>query len=542
MPNSMISPPDVLTIPRVLAHAVARYPERIAIEEDGLKTSYRALQQQSRDVSRALIAHGIVAGDRIAVWAPNCARWIVAALGIHGVGAVLVPLNTRMKGPEISYILARSGARMLFSVGNFLDTDYPALLKSYLSTELERIVVMEPVRQERVDDTPVSCWDDFLAAGTDAGIGDAEVQARSDAVTPAMLSDIMFTSGTTGAPKGVMTVHEQNIRTVIDWCDAMRMCSEDRYLLVNPFFHAFGYKAGWLASILAGATMLPVRLFNGGDMLRRVARDRISVLTGTPPVYLGMMSDPDFANSDLSSLRATITGATTISPTLIERLRKELGFAVVLTGYGLTECCGTATLCDAEDAAETVATTSGRALPNVELKIVDADGQDLPRGQQGEVWIRGYNVMQGYFNDPEETAKAIDSDGWLHTGDIGVLDAGGCLRITDRLKDMFIAGGFNCYPAEIERLMSAHPAVMQVAVIGVEDERMGEVGKAFVVLRPGTLLTAADFIDWCRHHMANYKVPRYVELVPALPLNASGKVLKGELRKQPLASPAGQAC
>jgi acyl-CoA synthetase (AMP-forming)/AMP-acid ligase II len=258
------------------------------------------------------------------------------------------------------------------------------------------------------------------------------------------------------------------------------------------------------------------------------------VLPGPPTLFISLLNDPARSTADLSSLRATITGAAAIAPSLIERIRAELHFKVVLTGYGLTETCGVVSLCEAGDDAETIALTSGKAIPNVELRCVDAEGQPLPAGEAGEIVVRGYNVMQGYLDDEVETREAIDADGWLHTGDIGILDARGYLKITDRLKDMYITGGFNCYPAEIERIIAAHPAVAQVAVVGVPCERQGEVGNAYVVARPGQQIAEKDFIAWCREHMANYKVPRHVEVVAALPTNASGKVLKYELRKKTL--------
>jgi acyl-CoA synthetase (AMP-forming)/AMP-acid ligase II len=232
----------------------------------------------------------------------------------------------------------------------------------------------------------------------------------------------------------------------------------------------------------------------------------------------------------LSSLRVAVTGAAAIAPSMIHRMRDELGFKIIVTAYGLTECCGVATICDRDADAETIANTSGRAMPGIELRCINDADQPVPAGSEGEVVMRGYNVMQGYFNNPEATAETIDAEGWLHTGDIGILDANGNLRITDRLKDMYIVGGFNCYPAEVERILTAHPAIAQVAVIGVPDERQGEVGKAFVVLRPGATLDAAGLVAWSRENMANYKVPRHVDIVTALPMNASGKVLKYQLR------------
>lgn len=515
--------PAPRTIPQMLADTVGRHAEHIAIDDGEQTISYAALQRRALRAARALIAAGIVPGDRVAIWAPNCTEWIVAALGIHHAGAVLVPVNTRMKGQEACYVLEASGARLLFCVGDFLGVYYPDLLVGHLPSSLEKMVILGNARGAAVG------WAAFLHSGE--AVDEAAVQARVAEVTPDSLSDLMFTSGTTGNPKGVMAAHGQNLRAIAGWSQAMGLVPDDRYLIINPFFHCFGYKAGWLASLMHGVTILMDQVFEPGAVLQRIARDRISVLPGAPTVFHGLLAHPDLETTDLSSLRATITGSTTIPPALIRQMRNELGFSVVLTGYGLTESCGFATLCDAADDAETVATTSGRAMNGIELRIVDVDGNAVPAGVEGEIALRGYNVMRGYYNDDEATRDAIDAQGWLHTGDVGVLDERGYLRITDRLKDMYIVGGFNCYPAEVEKLMAQHPQVQQVAVVGMPDERLGETGHAFIVARGGAVLSQQEMIAWCRDHMANYKVPRRVSFVDALPINASGKVLKRELRE-----------
>lgn len=520
--------PSIPTIPRALAQSVARYPNQTAIEEDAVRITYAELDGKVLAVTRALIAFGIAPGDRVAIWAPNCSEWIVVALGIHCVGAAVVPLNTRMKGIEAEDILARSGARVLFSVGDFLGSYFPDLLEGHAPASLEKIIVIDSARAKDGD------WLDFLAGG--ASISEAEARKRAMAVTPETVSDVIFTSGTTGRPKGVKTCHGQNLRSMEDWSEVMELVPEDRYLMVNPFFHAMGFKAGWMVGILNGLTLMPMQVFDAGRALYLIEHSKVSVLPGPPTIYYSMKAHPDFARTDLTSLRAAITGATSILPALIDSMRVDFGFKVVLTGYGLTECCGTASLSSLSDDAKTIATTAGRAVRDVELRIVNVHGETLPAGEPGEVLIRGYNVMLGYLDDDSATQQAIDADGWLHSGDIGLLDGRGYLRITDRIKDMFIVGGFNCYPAEIELLASKHPAILQIAVIGVSDERMGEVGRAFIVKKPGAEFDSTEFIAWCRGIMANYKVPRFIDIVDALPMNASGKVHKPALRERPLHS------
>jgi acyl-CoA synthetase (AMP-forming)/AMP-acid ligase II len=306
----------------------------------------------------------------------------------------------------------------------------------------------------------------------------------------------------------------------------------DRYIVINPFFHSFGFNAGILVCIMNGACIVPHPVFDVPSVMRRIPEERISVLVGPPAIYQTILNHPDLEQFDMSSLRLAVTGAAPIPVELVTRMKDTLGFETVVTGYGLTESHGIATMCRHDDDPETIATTDGRAIPDVEVLVVDDDGNEVPRGEPGEVVIRGYNVMSGYFEDEAQTAEAIDADGWLHTGDIAVMDERGYLDITDRKKDMFIQGGFNAYPAEIESLLLDHPDIAQVAVIGVPVERLGEVGMAFVVPTTGAAADEAEIIAWAREHMANYKAPRYVELVDALPMNASNKVLKTELRSR----------
>ena len=511
------------TVPSAFAAAVSKYGSHTAvIDESGGQLSFVELDAQRLLAAQALIALGVRPGERVAIWAQNCSEWIVAGLAIHSVGAAVVPVNTRGRGPEVAYVLERSGARVLFCAGRFLDQHYPTLLAAHRPASLEHLIVLRDAQPGDFS------WKDFLARAGE--VPAQQVRERAAAVKPEDLMDVLFTSGTTGLPKGVMTAHGQNLRLIAEWSARMGLSPADRYLVANPFFHSFGYKFGWLVGLLAGCTILPHAVFDARAILQRVATERVSVLPGPPTLFISLLNDPDRARFDLSSLRATITGAATIAPSLIERIRSELGFRIVLTAYGLTESCGMVTVCDPSDDAETIALTSGRAVPGIEVRCVDADGKPVPAGESGEIVFRGYNVMLGYLDDPKATAETIDTQGWLHTGDIGNLDARGNLRITDRLKDMYITGGFNCYPAEIERIIAAHPAVAQVSVIGVPDERMGEVGKAYLVLRPDQTLDTKAFAGWCRDNMSNYKVPRTVEVVGSLPTNASGKVQKFQLR------------
>jgi len=489
--------------------AATRFGPREAIVDGDARISFSALAAAVDQAARAVIASGVDRGDRVCIWAPNCWEWIVAALGVLTAGGVLVPINTRFKSREAAYVIERSGAKLIFTVSDFLDIDYVSMLEDI---EIDIAILRGTAPDE------ATSWTDFVLRSDSISL--AELERRADSIAPDDLSDIMFTSGTTGKPKGVMTTHAQTLRAFDVWAEIVGLAEGDRYLIVNPFFHTFGYKAGFVACLMRGATIVPHAVFDVAQVLDKIRAERVSVLPGPPTLYQSILNTPDRA--DLSSLRLAVTGAAVVPVELIKRMRDELTFETILTAYGLTEATGVVTMCRQDDDAETIANTSGRAIPDVEVRITD----------DGEIAVRGYNVMRGYYQDPQATAEAIDGDGWLLTGDIGVMDERGYVRITDRLKDMFIVGGFNAYPAEIENELLAHPQVAQAAVVGMPDERMGEVGCAFVVPRSGESVDAAELIAWARDRLANYKVPRRVEVVEALPLNASGKVLKFELRER----------
>jgi acyl-CoA synthetase (AMP-forming)/AMP-acid ligase II len=436
---------------------------------------------------------------------------VVACLATTYAGGVLVPLNTRYTATEATDILARTGAPLLFASGEFLGADKAASIDRDALPDL-RHVVRVPI--EKSDGT----WDDFMARGTDLEGADA----RAAAVKPDDVSDILFTSGTTGRSKGALCAHRQSLAGSAAWAECGQITSEDRYLCINPFFHNFGYKAGILACLQTGATLIPQLTFDPEEAMRAVADHRITVLPGPPTIYQVLLDHPKRGDYDLTSLRFAVTGAAVVPVVLIERMQTELDIDIVLTAYGLTEANGFGTMCTADDDAVTVATTCGRPIADFELRI----------GELDEVLLRGPNVMLGYLDDPDATAAAIDSDGWLHTGDVGRVDEAGNLSITDRLKDMYISGGFNVYPAEVEQVLARLDGVIESAVIGVPDERLGEVGKAFVVTKPGAKLDEEAVIAYTREHLAKFKTPTTVEFLDVLPRNPGGKVVKPLLRER----------
>jgi HIP---CoA ligase len=471
------------TIPEMVLSAADRFGDAEAVVDGPLRLTFTQVVERIRCAAGAFADLGVDKGDRVAIWAPNSAEWIIAAFGLLTAGGVLVPVNTRFKAEEAGDIIARSGVKAVLAQKGFLGQDYTA-----------------PAGVPVID-----LKSDFLSGGS----------PFECAVSGTDISDIIFTSGTTGRPKGAMMNHRQTLRMYEEWATLADLRRGDRYLQINPYFHTFGLKAGLITSFLRGATMLPVAVFDVDAVVDLIAREGITMLPGPPTLYHSLLTVRD--KSKLSTLRAGVTGAADIPVELVRRIHDELPFQTLMTGYGLTEA-GNVTLSRPGDSFEDVATTAGLPCEGVEVRVAD----------DGEVLVRGYGVMQGYLDDPVATAEAIDADGWLHTGDLGNFDGAGRLRIVGRKKDMFIVGGFNAYPAEIEGFMLEHPAVAQAAVIGVPDERLGQVGKAFVVAK--SKVSADDLFAWCRDRMAGFKVPRFIDFRDELPLNATGKVMKDQLR------------
>ena len=392
------------TIPGLLASSVSRFGEAPAVIDGDTTLSFTELAAQSEAAARAYIAAGVEPGDRVGIWAPNIWEWLPAAYGAQLAGGVLVPLNTRYKGAEAEYILRRSGAKVLVTMGEFLGVDYAAMLDA--ASDADGMQALREIVTLRTDDA--RSWDAFLERGEQTDVADA--QRRAAAVQPSDLSDMLFTSGTTGNPKGVMQTHAATLRAFRSWADVVGLREGDRYLVVNPFFHTFGYKAGMLACLMQGATVFPQTVFEVEDVLGRIERERISVMPGAPSLFQSILNHPRRAEHDLGTLRLVVTGAAPIAVEMIIRMREEMRIETIITGYGLTEACGIATMCRYDDDPETIANTSGRAIPDVEVRVVDDAGNELARGEPGEIVVRGYNVMRGYFEDPEETAATIDAE------------------------------------------------------------------------------------------------------------------------------------
>ncbi|CAN7193296.1 AMP-binding protein [Phenylobacterium sp. LjRoot225] len=516
-------PASDMTIPGLLRDAARRYKARPSLVAADATISFERLDVEADRAARAFLATGLQPGERVAVWAPNAWEWVAAAVGAQRVGGVLVPLNTRLRGGEVADIVRRAQVRHLVSIGAFLGRYYPDMLRGELMPDLRRITVLGAAQAGDED------WERFLALGET--VPDGEFADRVAAVRPTDVADIMFTSGTTGAPKGAVFDHRRSILGGAAWRDIAAMTDEDRYCVFGPFSHNASYKAGWVAGLLTGSTVYWPEAYDAVSILDLIARNRITVMAAPPTVWQDVHGHPNRQDWDISSLRFLSTGATTIPIELIRRLKRDFVGTIISTGYGMTECCGSATQTLPGDDVERIVHTVGRPIPGTEIRIARLDGSTAETGEVGEVLIRDAKLLIEYLDDPQATREAVDAEGWLHSGDMGVLDAEGYLKVTDRLKDMYIVGGFNVYPAEIERQMSALEGLHSCAVIGIPDERLGEVGQVFIVRSPGSNLTEAEVLAWSKTNLANYKIPRRVTFVDDLPTNATGKVLKFELRR-----------
>jgi len=525
------------TIPGLVDWAAETYGDApFVVDEDGASLSFVELRIAANRAAEAFGAIGVSPGDRVAIWAPNGSRWIVAALGAQLVGAALVPINTRFRGAEAGVVLEDSEATVLVTVGDFLGVDYVDMLQKAMGgVSAERLVVELSALTTIValDDKAqhgATTWSAFLGVGNQSMSKVAQShQAEVDADT---IADILFTSGTTGRAKGAMHSHAQALWAVERLCFVNDYRRGDRMLIVNPFFHSFGYRAGWMCCLVAGATAYPVAVFDTERVLHIIEREKITLLPGPPTLFQSIIDYPSRQDVDLSSLRVGTSGSANFPEELAQRAHDQLGFDLFLTSYGLTEATAIATSCRAGDSFATIAQTVGRGFPDVEIAIAGDDGAFAKVGDAGEVLVRGFNIMKGYLNDAQATTDAVDKDGWLHTGDVGALDKDGGLRILDRLKDVVLVGGFNVYPAEVEVALREHPAIADVAIVSAPDTRLGEVCAAFAVLNAGASLTADELRTWSRARMANFKVPRHLVVVETLPRTALGKVRKNLLRDE----------
>ena len=514
------------TIGDDLRRAVSRFADREAMVDcpTGRRWSYAQLGADVDRVALGLLAMGIAKGDRIGIWSPNCAEWVLVQYATAEVGAILVNINPAYRTHELAYVLRQSGVRLLVSATEFKTSDYRAMVAE---------VAGECPALEHTVFIGTETWDDLVNGGI--GATTAQLAARMAGLSFDDPINIQYTSGTTGFPKGATLSHHNILNNGFFVAETIHYTERDRVCLPVPFYHCFGMVMGNLGSTSHGSTIvIPAPGFDPVATLRAVAAERCTSLYGVPTMFIAMLDHPDFANYDLSSLRTGIMAGSPCPVEVMKRTISDMNMSEVSICYGMTETSPVSTQTRSDDTVARRVSTVGRVMPHVEVKVIDPDtGLTVPRDQPGELCTRGYSVMLGYWNEPEKTAEAIDASRWMHTGDIAVMDAAGYVNIVGRIKDLVIRGGENVYPREVEEFLYAHPAIADVQVIGVPDERYGEELMAWIRIREGeTPLTIDDVRAFCQGRLAHYKVPRYVHIVDEFPMTVTGKVRKVEMRAQ----------
>jgi fatty-acyl-CoA synthase len=529
---------EKLTFADLVARAAERWPEREALCCEGRRWSFAALAAEVDRAAKALIAAGVAPGDHVCLWLGNRPEFVFLFFAIAKVGAVLVPINPRFRTRDMAYIVVQSDATTLIAADRAAGADYLGMIEELLpglrqqtagelriddAPRLRRVVLLGETRCPGAFD-----WAELLRGG--AAVSDVELRRRGAAVDPDGSAYIMYTSGTTGFPKGVMQGHNV-VRNVLDNANRFGITPNDAILDYLPLSHAFAVYTALLTSPATGARHILMPLFDAGEALRLIEAERATIINGFDTHFKDLLEHPSRVDRDLSSLRTGVLAAGMLSTEPIARRAQAL--MRTMTGYGMTEIGVGITGSFLDTDAETRVTMSGWPLTGYEVKIVDpATGAARPAGEIGEICVRGYQVMQGYYKKPEETAKTIDADGWLHTGDSGLLRADGCLRFLGRYKDLLKVGGENVDPTEVEGLLLDDPRINHVAVVGIPDPRLAEIPVAFVIPAPGAPLTEADVIDACRGRIASFKIPRRVLFVDGFPMTGSGKIQKYLLREE----------
>ena len=531
-----------LTVGGLLDRIAGRYPDHEALVyvERGLRYSYREFNERCRQVAKGLIGMGVKKGDHLAIWAYNVPEWVVLQFATAKIGAVLVTVNTSYKTAELEYILKQSDSSTLFLVQGFKDTDYVATVHEVMpelpgSPPGQLASARLPFMKNVVflgEGAPDGMFGFEQMVRLGQGVSDAELAAVERGLSPHEVINMQYTSGTTGFPKGVMLTHFNVVNNGFNIGECMRFTEKDRLCIPVPFFHCFGCVLGVMACVTHGSTMVPVEIFDPLKVLQAIERERCTAVHGVPTMFIAELEHPEFGKFDLTSLRTGIMAGSNCPIEVMRRVIRDMHASEITIAYGQTESSPVITQTRTDDPVELKVSTVGKVLPNVELKIVDIESGDLlPPGKQGELCTRGYLVMKGYYKMPEETAKAIDSEGWLHTGDLAVMDENGYCKITGRIKNMIIRGGENIYPREIEEFLYTHPKISDVQVYGVPDRKYGEQVMAAIVVKGGASLSEEEVREFCRGKIANYKIPRYVRFVESYPMTASGKIQKFKLRE-----------
>ncbi|MGG4005794.1 AMP-binding protein [Bacillus licheniformis] len=534
-----------LTIGKLLEKTAADAPDHEAVvyPDRGLRYTYREFDQLCRKVAKGLMALGIDKGEHVAIWASNTPEWLTAQFASAKAGAVLVTANTNYQLSELEYVLKQSDATTLILMESYRGTSYidilcklipelkegePGRLASERLPFLKNIILLGDQRHPGM-----YLWDDLLKLS--GSVSEKALDRRMERLKEHDVINMQYTSGTTGFPKGVMLTHSNLANNAANIAECMNLSKKDRMCIPVPFFHCFGCVLGTLACVTAGATMVPVQEFSPKEVLSAVETEKCTALHGVPTMFIAELNDPDFASYDLSSLRTGIMAGSNCPIEVMKKVIDNMGMSEITIAYGQTEASPVITQTRVNDSLKRRVETVGRALPNVEVKITEpGTNREVERGVQGELCTRGYHVMKDYYKNPEATAAVIDEDGFLHTGDLAVMDEEGYCRITGRLKDMIIRGGENIYPREIEEFLYKHPDILDVQIVGVPDETFGEEVSAWIKLKSGASMTADELKEYCKGKIARYKIPRYIAFVEEFPMTASGKVQKFKLREQAL--------
>ena len=530
------------TVGSLLDDMARRFPDNEALiyHERGLRYTYKQFNDACRQIAKGLLRLGIKKGDNIAIWAYNVPEWVLLQFASAKIGAILVTVNTSYKSAELEYILEQSDSNSLFMVDSFKDTNYvetlnsvvpelaasaPGTLNAAKLPFLKNIIYIGGA-------TPAGMinFDSIIKLGED--IPDECLNAIEATLDCHETINMQYTSGTTGFPKGVMLTHYNIVNNGFNIGECMKLSEKDRLCIPVPFFHCFGCVLGVMACVTHATTMVPVEIFDPLKVLQTIEKEKCTAVHGVPTMFIAELEHPDFKNFDLTTLRTGIMAGSNCPIEVMKKVNSDMHASEITIAYGQTESSPVITQTRTDDALELRVATVGRSLPDVETKIVDIEtNETLPPGKQGELCTRGYHVMKGYYKMPEETARAIDSENWLHTGDLAIMDENGYCKITGRIKNMIIRGGENIYPREIEEFLYTHPKVSDIQVYGVPDKKYGEQVMAAVILKKGMTMTEDEVRDFCRNKIANYKIPKYVTFVDGYPMTASGKIQKFKMRE-----------
>ncbi len=505
------------TIGQVLDQTVERWGDRLALvsRHQSKRHSWHELRELADCVARGLRSLGITPGDRVGLWSTNCVEWVMVQLGCARAGAILVNVNPAYRTHELAFTLRKSRMKALFLWERDSRADYAQILNEARhghTLPLEHVVVFG-----------TAAWEDFLRAPGDV----------RGAIQPEDVANIQYTSGTTGMPKGVLLTHRNQVNNGKFLAQGMRYTERDRICVPVPLYHCFGCVIGTMSALASGAAMIfPNWTFDACATLQAVEAEGATSLYGVPAMFIAELGLPEFNNFKLTSLRTGMMAGAPCPVEVMKRVMGEMHCQELTIGYGQTESTPVVTMSAVDDPVEIRVSTIGKALPCTEMKIVSPlDNNTMPTGERGEVCARGYMVMKGYDDEPEATARAVDREGWLHTGDLGVMSQDGYIHLTGRAKDMFIRGGENVYPREVEEFLYTHPKVAEVQLVGIPDERLGEVGVAWIRLKTGESATADEIRAFCDGHIAYFKIPQHIRFVDAFPMTVTGKIQKFKIRE-----------